>query len=290
MKRTEQNKNIVIDLLSRPFSLLDDHKSKLFLVVFCGLFATLFILYFNPFSLQQIQYEASIGKFLSIWSAGIIGAVILSITQFVLRPLFNLSEWTLGQFLGWLCFEFLCLTAVMFIIFAEYNESLLDELMPILKYTVSLALLPYMIACLIIAVFQLSTRLNETDHSSAEQPYQHIFRDEQGKALLVVLPENILCLKSENNYTSVFYLQDGKLQRKLIRTTLKKLEGELRTSYLTRIHRSYMINMKRVATISREKGVYHVHLDYLSEPSLKVSDSYKASFESKMNVIGSMSA
>lgn len=283
MKPAKTKINKVIDFSLKPFPLIDDFESKLFLVLFCGVFSTFFIFFYNPFNLQHISYDSAIGKLLSIWNAGILGAIILSFTQFFLRPKTNLSTFNVGQFLMWVIFEFIFLCIGIFIIFGESKEPFLKEFTLIIRYTVSIAILPYFLACLLIAVKKLSDKVKKKEKMPIVAPEQHLFKDENGKIMLAIKPKQILFLKSENNYTSILYLQNGKVNKTLIRTNLKKLESELEYPDLIRIHRSYMVNLENVVSVQRKKGSFQIQLDQLPDMLLKVSESYKNAFEAKIN-------
>lgn len=268
--------------LSRPFSLLDDFQSKLFLVLFCGVFSTFFIYFYNPFNLQGVTYDTAIGRFLSIWNAGILGAIILSLTQFLLRPLFRLQKFNNGQFLLWVILEFTFLCFGILFVFGESKEPFLVEFSLIIKYTVSLGLLPYLISCLCIAVFKLSGKSKDETTRSKIVSEQLSIKDENGKIMLVINPSQILLLKSEDNYISVFYQQNSKVEKKLIRTNLKKLAGELDYPDLIRIHRSYMVNLQRIESVQRKKGDFQIQLNHLPDLPLKVSETYKPQFEARI--------
>ena len=276
------DKNKLISFLSLSFPLLDDFKSKLFLVVFSGLFSSFFIFYFNPFNIRQIEYNSALGHFLSIWSVGILGGIILSFTQFFVRSKLKLSSFNLGQFILWVIFEFTCLCMGVYIFFGEIKEPFVQEFLIVLKYTISLAILPYVLACLLIAVAKLYTRVKQREESPAISSSQHLFTGKNGKVLFAVKPQHILYLKSENNYTSIFYLQNGEVERKLIRTNLKKLENKLENPDLIRIHRSFMVNLQKIETIHRNKGGFQLQLEHLPDSLLNVSESYKNAFEVKM--------
>lgn len=282
-----KTKNKVHDFLISPFTLLDSRKDKLFLIIFCGIFATFFINFYQPLNIQHWHHDSAIGNFLTIWSAGILGAAVFGITQFFLRPRFNLSTFTVGQFLLWVLFEFFLLAVLMFLLYGESTIPFWEEFRLVFKYTISLTIIPYFLACLLIAVRKLSQEVQQEEKpptSPAPLPLApHAFKDENGKIILAVKPTQLLLLKSENNYTSIFFLQNEKVEKKLIRTNLKKLEGELTTfPYLLRIHRSYMINLEKIASVHRKKGSFHVQLIQLPEMLLKVSETYKPNFEATL--------
>ena len=264
------------DLLAKPFPLLDDYRSKIFLVSFCGIFATFFIYYYNPFSLNQISYSTAVGRFLSIWTAGIIGALILSFTQFFLRPALKLETFTVGSFIVWVLFEFVCLCVGFYLLFGESHVPFVTEFSIIVGYTFSVGLLPYSLACLIIAVVTLS---RTSGSKSTQKSNKLCFRDENDKIMLALIPGQVLYLKSEDNYTSIYYLKNDQVKKELIRNNLKKLEEQLEDPNLIRVHRSYMVNMSNITAIQRSKRGYELTMESLPDIFLSVSETYKQSFE-----------
>lgn len=283
-----QTRNKLVNFLGSPFTLLDSKRDKLFLIIFCGIFATFFINFYEPLNISTWNHDSAIGNFLTIWTAGIIGAIVLSITQFILRPLAHLNTFNIGRFVFWVLFEFFLIALLMFILYGESVFSFWKEFFLVFRYTISLTIIPYFLACLIIAVKKLSnpTKIKEAPAilkpilKSTPPLAQHAFKDENGKIMLAIKPTQLLLLKSENNYTSVFFLQNEQVEKKLIRTNLKKLESELTEfPYLLRIHRSYMVNLENIASVQRKKGSFQISLTQLPEMPLKVSETYKAFFE-----------
>lgn len=282
-----QTRNKLVNFLGSPFTLLDSKGDKLFLIIFCGIFATFFINFYQPLNISTWSHDSTVGNFLTIWTAGIIGALVLSITQFILRPLANLKTFNIGWFILWVLFEFFLIAILMFILYGESVFPFWKEFFLVFRYTISLTIIPYFLACLLIAVRKLSNPVTVETVSPISKPLlplaQHAFKDENGKIMLAIKPTQLLLLKSENNYTSIFFLQNEKVEKKLIRTNLKKLESELSAfPYLLRIHRSYMVNLENIASVQRKKGSFQILLTQLPEMPLKVSETYKAIFEAQI--------
>ena len=229
-----------------------------------------------------MPYPAAFGNFIPIWVSGFLGSVFLGITEFPLRRLMGLKTFTLGGFLLWFLFEFFFLTGGMLLIFGEWHETFFHELRIVIRYTSSLTVLPYALSLLIIAVAKLNHSVKESNLALSQIGKQLVFKEESGKTVLAIKPENVLYLKSENNYTSVVYLENENASKTLIRNNLKKLEQEIIYPNLLRIHRSYMVNLEHVATVQRIKGSFQIQLDGMPDQWIKVSDSYRESFENSI--------
>ena len=207
-------------LLKQPFTLLDDHQSRWFLVVFSGLFATFFVYFFNPFDILNITYQAAVGNFLSILTVGLWGSISLIITQFGIRMIAGLKTFKLDQFILWVIFELTFLGLISFLIFGELDKPWVKEFGVVLRYTLSLAILPYFLACLIISVIKLSVRSKKQEAALEQSEQPLVLKEQNGKVALTLDPADLLYLKSESNYTQVVYLDHGVEAKKLIRNNL----------------------------------------------------------------------
>ncbi|MEZ5043622.1 MAG: LytTR family DNA-binding domain-containing protein [Saprospiraceae bacterium] len=263
--------------LFKPFDLLDDAKSKWFLVFFCGLFSTIFILFYNPLNIANISQDTALAKLLSFRSAGFCGAFVLMITQFAIRPNLGWKPFNVLQFLGWVALEILLIALSLFFVYRAINQPLLSEFLLVLRYTALLAIIPYSIACLLIAVVKMSNKIQIESLASPSNNLM-MLKDESGKISLSVEAGKILFFKSENNYTAIFFWQNEKVHKKLIRSSLKNIQQQLPSLDFIRIHRSYLVNLQNVASATREKGEIKIGINHLPDLDIKVSDTYKHAF------------
>ncbi len=58
--------------------------------------------------------------------------------------------------------------------------------------------------------------------------------------ILRLRPDQLIALSAANNYVTVYYLEEGTLRKKLLRSTLTKMQEEV--PLLLRVHRSHLIN------------------------------------------------
>ncbi len=75
-------------------------------------------------------------------------------------------------------------------------------------------------------------------------------RGENGKIELQLLPMELVCLRSDNNYVEVFYFLEGKIAKKLLRSRLKNIQELLPETYFLRCHNRYVVNGKHIVEIS----------------------------------------
>ncbi len=58
--------------------------------------------------------------------------------------------------------------------------------------------------------------------------------------ILKILRSELICISNAQNYVEIFYIKDNTLQKKLIRTSLKKMKQEF--DFLLQVHRSHLVN------------------------------------------------
>ncbi len=91
----------------------------------------------------------------------------------------------------------------------------------------------------------------------------------------------VLYIQSRRNYLEFFYFFNDSLQIKLIRATLKELESSIGNfDHLQRCHRSYIVNINQVKSISGDSLGYTLHLEN-TDCVVPVSRTYTKLFRSR---------
>lgn len=100
------------------------------------------------------------------------------------------------------------------------------------------------------------------------------FYDEKGELKLSVKPEKLYYLEAADNYVKIHYLGNGKMEKLMIRNTLKNIEWRFRDKGLVRCHRSFIVNLNQVQVLRRHDG--EVLLDFGEDkvPPIPVSKGY----------------
>ncbi len=269
----------ILNPLNQPFHLLDDHRNRWLLVFLVAFYGSIFVIVYNPIGIQQYLINSNIGQFLSIQFAGVVGAVTLILTQFVLRRMLGFERLTLIRLICWSIFELLMISVVLFVFYGERGRPFWEELLITMEKTFLLATAPFAIAILTIGLIYKRKASLETAPISKSLPPLISLKDEQGKPVLSIRVSDILCLKTEDNYVAVSYLNNGIVEKKLIRNNLKKKEEALRDHPIERIHRSYMINISHIISIDRKSGKTEIKIAHLNEEVFRVSSSYKTNVE-----------
>lgn len=260
--------------LHQPLDLLESRRDKWILILTAGIFAILFLNLYNPFNVSNWHSGDTFPLFMALSSYGIIGIIILSISQFFLRPLFGLKKFKVRSFAIWFLCEILILGFVMFIIYGEKNLSgslVLVEFLQSLKYTFLVIALPYG-----AVLYYLITMRQRQKWFFIDRSEERIIKilDENQNVRIAIELEKLFFIKNADNYVEIFYSKNGELTKELVRTSLKRLEKELVRFRIIRCHRSYMVNLKNVSFTKKTKQGLHLELKDLKSPLIPVSKSY----------------
>ena len=138
-------------------------------------------------------------------------------------------------------------------------------------------LLAGMIGVLSYDVSDLHTKLEtQKERREEEMAGQDVynFYDEKGDLRLSAKPENVYFLEAADNYVIIHYLSAGKMEKLIIRNSLKNIEWRFRDRGLIRCHRSYVVNLNLVQVLRRQEN--EVVLDYGDDriPLIPVSRTY----------------
>jgi hypothetical protein len=265
--------------LNLPVKLLDKKPDRYLLIIVVLLFSVVFLNVFEPFNIARWYSDSGLIQFLRLSGYGVIIALVFLFTQFPLRKIFNVQQFTVKTYILWLTIEFALINLAYIFIYGNPIGNFKNDFFFSLKYTLMSIWLPYSFAILIIhyknhraeiAHLKTGNRTPATEHLA-------IFRDENGKMKFSVQKPDLLLLESTDNYVSVFYLLGNKVQRTLLRNTLKNLEGMLSETGLIRCHRSFMVNPANIEFMQREGRKLNIKLRYLDKP-VPVSEKYSPLF------------
>lgn len=84
---------------------------------------------------------------------------------------------------------------------------------------------------------------------------------------------NFLFARSEGNYTNVFFLKDGAVQKQLLRISLKNLEHQISDDEIFRCHRSYVLNVQNAKDKQGNAQGYKISLQHTCE-KIPISRKY----------------
>lgn len=248
--------------LKQPYPIIEN---KWWIIAPISLFVTSFLLIFQPFGLCAIKNPLKVYIFIGY---GAITFLIL-IFDLILIPklfkqFFNEKNWTVGKNLSFIFLILFTIGLGNFIyseFFFSFNNSSFKMLLLFQFFTLVVGAFPSIILVIInqnrslkrnlAAVKELSSFI-ETDKKDQKKKSELIkIQSESGNDDVNIIDTELLFIEAQGNYVSIVHFHNKKVQRKLIRTTMKRIEESLSSyDYLFRCHRAYIVNLNQIQNIS----------------------------------------
>ncbi len=228
--------------------------------ILCGLFVILFLIIFTPFG---ITFH-SVNVYFFIAGFGIIAVVINEIIYFIVERIPDNKNWKMYQTLP---VNFITLSLISVVnwiyfkalgkdVFGPFPQSLLDFFI----YTYAIGAFPTLFFIFFNNPGKNNQRASQEHDKNHLPPAIQVNTDPSEVYLTIHGDGNkehyrcreneLLYVKAEGNYVSVFFLKEKKPEKMLIRSSLKRIEEQLsQFPDIVRCHRSYIINTLYVSSI-----------------------------------------
>ncbi len=217
-------------LLFQPFG-LDDLKSpyKPFLILGYGLNCFLVVLFFHNVLPRLLPFLREDKTWTVAWEILYENALILTIAigNTLYTPFLSVdNHLTLASFFSMIVYTMLIgVVPVAFFVITDYNRLLKRHL----------------------AESQL-LQLNETiPQKEGNTKHLSILTENEE---ITIFPDQLLYIESEGNYVNIVNWQELKVEKKLHRGTLKHLAENISIDHIIRCHRSYLVNLQKVQSVS----------------------------------------
>lgn len=251
------------------------------LVIFTAVFALAFINIYDPFGVDTYLELRGIRLFLNsslVILTGMLVVVISRVIMYFFSRKIQLNYW---QYILWVFLEILVMAFVysIYVKFILVDERDFMEISSIsMKNTSLVILLPYTILWLFFSWQDKTIKLQKLEEkdmpAGAKRAGMITFRDEKGTLRLSVQHEDLLYLEAADNYVTIYYLRGDKVQKFMVRNSMRAYEEQFKDSSIIRCHRSYMVNLSKVRIIRKEKDGLHLELGNDPAISLLVSKTY----------------
>ena len=121
---------------------------------------------------------------------------------------------------------------------------------------------------------EYSKVLAEKKPEEIEQKNIQIQSETATPVRLDINAHHFICASSDNNYSTIFYEIEGRLEKKLLRLSFKKLEEQISDiQQIVRCHKSYMVNRDRIIQVKGNARSLTLKVD-LYEQMIPVSRSF----------------
>ena len=243
--------------------------------IFFALFVTVFLLLFRPFGLNVYSYErvyVIIGYGLIIW-------LTLSLNDFLayrfLPGAFSEKRWTVKAQILWMFIQ-LFITGITCFLYAVAIDAFPQNLLSFIKielYVLLSSVIPIVMFILIKQNYLLRQNTRQAEVLNHElhglhktdliQPIANTikFMGDNQNDRLEINPGQIDYITSQDNYFEVVWQAEEKINKKLLRGTLAKVEETVQSfPSLFRCHRAYIVNLDKVINIEGNAQGYRLRL------------------------------
>ena len=240
----------------------------------------LFLLFFQPLKSQSSDFN---NQLLILATLGAITLVLLSIVRIIIPSFFpkafSANKWTLLKEIV-LDFLFVASNSVAFVFFAKYVAlvEITFHVVIIIVIISICAMVSYLVVVEFYELRKLVVKLSKRSSGKKEIKNHDVreieFKSDNKSEYFHLFPEQIILIKSANNYIEVIYKLNDKVQKKLIRNTLKATENLLSEhKEMIRCHRSCIVNKNYIQKINKSSDGLKLELfDYAQE--IHVSRQY----------------
>ena len=269
---------MIKDFLNQPFHLLDRRQNRWLLIITIGVYTIFFMNMYHPFNVNNLYKDDTVPMFIILSGFGIVGSIVLIVSQLGIREILKIRMVKMSGIILWFFVELILLSTAMYFIYGDTSfrgSDMINEMYLMLKYTILVVIIPYA-----GVLFYLSTTQRGENIDTLLNASNHLVNilDENGTLHMSIDLDQLLFIKSADNYAAVYFERDELVRKELVRTTLKRLETELDEYPIRRCHRSYMVNINKISVSMKSNQGLSLALKNFSEEKIPVSKNYKAFF------------
>lgn len=279
----------------QDLSFYDSTRYRLLLSLFLGLFLWLFLIAFLPFGVSNYnpnhQYTLRFLAEVSIF--GWVIAVFSLVNEFGIRPLV-FRQATMRRVFIWSAWTCVFLSQVVFLTYnlaGEWHDFHLSSALGFVFQVTGVLVFPLTGTFFWFRHQDLRRRLERVlKKITAEvDPEQLLTFSGQGSGDRIVLRlADFLYARSQDNYVELHFLQNGKVDHLLIRTTLTGLADSLASEAVVRCHRSCLVNLYQVSAVHGGGNDIRLQLRHLDGP-LGVSKTFNTEIMRALKKVKSFS-
>jgi DNA-binding LytR/AlgR family response regulator len=260
-------------------------------ILFTAVFALVFINIYAPFGVDKWLESTDLQLFVYSSIVILIGMLVIVLSRVLMHAFTRKNAISFGKYALWIAGEILTLALVYALIqwfFLHVGNDFIQVLRNSVRITTFIILLPYVIFWLYASFKDKYMMLEQMESNRSGQPIPGnpfekristphslvSFCDEKGTLKFSVKREDLLYVEAADNYIIIYYEDNQKPLKYMIRSTLKRIEQELPNAGLVRCHRSFMVNMDKVKVIRKEKEGLVIGFETVVNVAVPISKTY----------------
>lgn len=291
--------------LKRPYPLYDKPWQTVIMSVLCVI---LVMMIFEPlqFSLNSM-YQLWVLIHFAIVTA-LATVIPLIVLPCIFKKFYNPLHWTIGKSLV-NCLLFFFFLSIFLIIYTEVliplpglyivhkgisfvGDANAKGILTDLLLALSIAVVPVSLTFFFTKnsilkqnlkdALELNRTLSDKIKSTSNEDSTTIILTGSTKEQVRTSLDNIIYIEAADNYMYVYYSDDDKLKHKLLRSTIKQIEEQLKDyPSLIRCHRAYIVNTGQIVNIEGNARGYKLKLGK-TDKEIPVSRTYMQAFKDRI--------
>lgn len=265
-------------------------KFSIALALNCSIFLYLFLVFFQPFGVNNYRLHSVISVELMLGILPIIPVVFFTIysSERYLRPVFR--DKLNSNRLSWYAFEFFLVGSFSFLLYnllGNFHDFYLKSYLRHILEVSSVLIFPFAGTLFYFRYKNLEKEYDLVMSVSKRQSDMEkllMLKGDYKKDEIGLKPKDIVYMQTEDNYVGLNYLDGEVLKTYLIRSTLSKMEESLNSECFIRCHRSYLINIKQVESYQKRQGRISIKL-YRCKDLIPVSRSAEKALLNKLREV-----
>ncbi|MFW6223042.1 MAG: LytTR family transcriptional regulator DNA-binding domain-containing protein [Bacteroidota bacterium] len=259
--------------LNRPYDLIEN-KTFRFIFVFGGsIFGMIFLWIFEPYGFYKLSNYEKLRALGFYFGAGLIPLIL----QFYVFQDILIKKYTLLNTILWIVLSSILLSisgGIVNSILFNNGKYVIFSVLYFLWIIPSIQVIPISIIILLhynwslkkhlrLAVQVNSTLKHEKNTQVSIEKIAEINSDNKNESFKISL-DSLLFLVSVENYIEVYLIENGNVNKKLVRYSLLRVEQDnMEIDELFRCHKSYIVNKNKIESILGNAAGYKLKLyDY----------------------------
>jgi len=265
----------ILNILNKPYPYYIPFSESIKLLVTLSIIIPAFLIIFRPFGLEDWSCEYAAWLLAGMTLPIFAGLVVNFYGVSKIWPwFFNEDSWNIGKEIIWSIWN----TLIIILFIAAYWQIVpfcqvtMKQIDIVLLQVMVLSIFPESVCISFNYIRALKIRLKRTEAINKKLIDYHNLK--LGNVIKLVADNDekvaipmaeLLFMQSYDNYAKIVWNRNNELKNKLIRSSLKNLESQISESFITRCHRSFIVNLTNVEKVIGNARGYKLRLRHYPE-------------------------
>lgn len=271
--------------LHAPHFLTEKKSISQFLILVATI-AVIFWIIYKPIGIMAGQAALG-GNTLPLYTAILVtsGIVIIALSRILLYNVIKKKDLQLSGFLAWIIGEWIIIIAAVAVLAQLINTNEELTIGTIITrstlFVTAILAIPYIVSILLFQIREKQMEIEALKAMLSEQKAHPLipadgminFYDKSGHLVFGTKKKNLLYITANDNYTNIYFLNEGKTDCFIHHTSMKQVEEAYESQGLVRCHRGYLVNTENVKFLHKENDSLVLEL-IGSDTTIPVSKTY----------------